>query len=255
MERYVDRVLIYGDPRVLDAVEEYGLPRPLAARSRYCGYVVNPEPRGEQAPDLLPPFASRSNGRPVVLATAGGGEDGGSLLEAFVEAARDAPWDAAMVCGPQLRASRRHDLRARATDAGVEFHVNEPGVASWFPHVHVLVCMGGYNTLCEAASTGTPAVCVPRVRPRSEQLIRARAFAGMGLLRVVEPDRLSSQRLRREVTGLLGTRRPELAELAREELGFQGASTAAAELLDMARYARRRFPRRGRLRGLALQQR
>jgi predicted glycosyltransferase len=255
MERYVDRVLIYGDRRVLDAVAEYELPRAVAARSRYCGYVVNAEPRGEQAPDLLPPFASRADGRPVVLATAGGGEDGGSLLEAFVAAARDAPWDAAIVCGPQLKRSRRHDLRARATTAGVEFHVNEPDVASWFPHVDVLVCMGGYNTLCEAASTGTPAVCVPRVRPRREQLIRARAFARLGLLRVVEPDGLSAQRLRHDVTGLLGARRPELAERAREVLGFEGATAAATELLDMARKSRRRFPRRGRLHGLALQQR
>ena len=46
---------------------------------------------------------------------------------------------------------------------------------------------GGYNTLAEAALHAVPAVCVPRVAPRSEQLIRARAFERLGLLRLLHP--------------------------------------------------------------------
>jgi predicted glycosyltransferase len=244
MERFVDRVLIYGDPRVHDLVEEYGLPASLAALSRYCGYVVNPEPAHAQAVDSLPEFATRLGRRPTVLATAGGGEDGWSLLGAFVRAARDADWDAVVVCGPQLSAARRHQLRARSLESGVEFHVNEPDVSSWFSHVDALVCMGGYNTLCEATSRGTPTLCVPRVRPRREQLIRARAFARLGLLRVAEPDVLTPDLLRRDVAGLLGASRRRLAERAHAALGFDGAAAAAAELLALARTREGRFPRR-----------
>ncbi|MGH2823594.1 MAG: glycosyltransferase family protein, partial [Thermoleophilaceae bacterium] len=229
MERYIDRVLVYGDPRVLDVVEEYGLPARLAARSRYCGYVVNPGPARDVTVEALPPFATRLGRRPTVLATAGGGEDGWSLLERFVAAAQDAEWDAVIVCGPQLSTRRRHALRALSMESGIEFHVNEPDVASWFSHVDALVCMGGYNTLCEATSRGTPTLCVPRVRPRREQLIRARAFARLGLLRVVAPDLLSPDLLRREVTALLGADRRELGERAQATLGFDGAAAAAAE--------------------------
>jgi predicted glycosyltransferase len=244
MEHYVDRVLIYGDPRVHDLVEEYGLPASLAALSSYCGYVVNAEPARAQAVDALPAFATRLGRRPTVLATAGGGEDGWSLLGAFVQAARDADWEAVVVCGPQLSAARRHELRALSLDSGVEFHVNEPDVGSWFSHVDALVCMGGYNTLCEATSRGTPTLCVPRVRPRREQLIRARAFARLGLLRVAEPDVLTPDLLRREVAGLLGSSRRRLAEGAQAALGFDGAAAAAAELLALARARDGRFPRR-----------
>jgi predicted glycosyltransferase len=244
MERYVDRVLIYGDPRVYDLVGEYGLPPSLAALSRYCGYVVNAEPARGQAVEALPAFATRLGRRPTVLATAGGGEDGFGLLGAFVRAARDAAWDAAVVCGPQLSAARRHELRARSLESGVEFHVNEPDVGSWFSHVDALVCMGGYNTLCEATSRGTPTLCVPRVRPRREQLIRARAFARLGLLRVVEPDALTTDLLRREVAGLVGASRRRLAERALAALGFDGAPAAAAELLALARARDGRFARR-----------
>jgi predicted glycosyltransferase len=244
MERYVDRVLIYGDPRVHDLVQEYALPASLASLSRYCGYVVNAEPARTQAVDALPAFATRLGRRPTVLATAGGGEDGWSLLGAFVRAARDAAWDAVVVCGPQLSAARRHELRALSLESGVEFHVNEPDVGSWFSHVDALVCMGGYNTLCEATSRGTPTLCVPRVRPRREQLIRARAFARLGLLRVAEPDVLTPDLLRREVAGLLGASRRRLAERAHVALGFDGAAAAAAELLALARARDGRFPRR-----------
>ncbi len=250
IERYMDRVLVYGDPRVLDVVEAYGMPASLAARSRYCGYVVNPETVRSLPADSLPAFATRPERRPTVLATAGGGEDGWSLLNTFVLAAREAPWDAVIVTGPQLSTRKRQALRMVAIDAGVEFHVNEPDVAGWFPHVDALVCMGGYNTLCEATSRGTPTLSVPRTRPRREQLIRARRFAGFDLLRTVEPDRLNPGLLRREVDALLGANRLDLAKRAQAMLGFDGAAVAAAELLALAE-TRRRDSGRGRRRALA----
>ena len=36
-----------------------------------------------------------------------------------------------------------------------------------------VVAMGGYNTYCEILSFDKPALIVPRVKPREEQLIRA----------------------------------------------------------------------------------
>jgi predicted glycosyltransferase len=97
------------------------------------------------------------------------------------------------------------------------------------------VCMGGYNTLAEAVSRGTRTVCVPRVVPRTEQLIRAKAFARLGLLRYVHPDELTPDRLRAEVDGVLGRSREELAETARTRLGFDGAARAAEHLHELYR--------------------
>jgi predicted glycosyltransferase len=234
IEQHFDRVLVYGDPQVLDVVEEYRLPASLAARARYCGYVVHPESNHSLAVDTLPAFATRVGRRPTVLATAGGGEDGASLLESFIQAARDAPWDSVVVSGPQMSAPERHALRRAAVEVGVDFHGAVLEVSSWFSHADVVVSMGGYNTLSEAISRGTPTLCVPRVHPRREQLIRGRAFARLGLLRVVEPELLDPERLRREVAALIGASRSELAARARSALGFGGAHRAAAELLELA---------------------
>jgi predicted glycosyltransferase len=233
-QEYFERLLVYGDRSVVDFVQEYRLPAPLAVRARYCGYVVHPQATRTLAVDALPSFATRLTHRPTVLATAGGGEDGWALLETFVQSAAGAPWYGVVVTGPQLSSSERGALRARAEEAGVDFHVSVPGVSSWFPHVDALVCMGGYNTLSEAISCGTPTICVPRVRPRREQLIRARSFAGLGLLRVLEPTRLDSGTLRDEVTRTLADDRRLTARRALAVLSFDGARRAAQELLALA---------------------
>jgi predicted glycosyltransferase len=100
-EEYFERLLVYGDRSVLDFVQVYRLPAALAARARYCGYVVHPEATHSLAVDTLPVFATSLGRRPTVLATAGGGEDGWNLLEGFVRAARGAAWGGVVVTGPQ----------------------------------------------------------------------------------------------------------------------------------------------------------
>jgi predicted glycosyltransferase len=232
---HFDRLLIYGNPEVYDFVGQYGLPASLARRARYCGYVLHPDATQSVASlDALPAFATGSPSRPTVLATAGGGEDGQRLLEAFVRAAQATSWDAAVVAGPQSTPANQLALRRMAEEAGVEFHASVADLPAWLPHVDALVSMGGYNTLSEALSRGTPTLCVPRADPRTEQLMRARAFAGLGLLRLVEPGRLSPDLLRAEVEALLGSGRREIAARAHAALGFGGARLAARELLQLA---------------------
>ena len=48
--------------------------------------------------------------------------------------------------------------------------------------------MGGYNTYCEILSFDKPALIVPRVQPREEQLIRARRAAELGLIDMLLPE-------------------------------------------------------------------
>jgi predicted glycosyltransferase len=231
-EAHCDRLLVYGTADVFDFIGEYGLPASLARRARWCGYVVHPDAGRRLV--LAPEPASR----PRVLATAGGGEDGSRLLETFVEAARTERWDATVVAGPQAGPENRRALCDLAAGAGVRFHASVADLAELLPHVDVLVSMGGYNTLSEALSLGTPTLCVPRAYPRSEQLMRARSFASLGLVRLVEPDRLSPEAVRTEVTALLGADRREIAARAHAALDFGGARNAASALLELAAGAR-----------------
>jgi predicted glycosyltransferase len=135
-----------------------------------------------------------------------------------------------MSSGPELKR-----LRRLATRSKVALHTFVPNLSQMFGSVDALVCMGGYNTLVEAVSSGVPTVCVPRISPRSEQLIRARAFARLGLLSVLEPETLTPENLNQAINLALG-RRSRQQSLARVNsvLSFDGARKAAGHLLALA---------------------
>jgi predicted glycosyltransferase len=227
---YYDRVLVYGQPDVFDPRRAYHFPEEVVGLTRFCGYVVSTRRNGNGPYELgIPPSPS---GRPVVLATAGGGEDGFALLSAFIEASAAGSWQAIAVTGPQCPPERVQRLRALATLAGVGFHRFVANVSDGFPSLDALVAMGGYNTLAEAVASGVPTICVPRVRPRREQLIRAQAFAHFGLLQLLEPHLLDAGVLRAEIEAALAGRRDPGRNGSVLALG--GARRAALELCELA---------------------
>jgi predicted glycosyltransferase len=227
---YYNRLLIYGQPDVLDPRRAYAFPGPVAALTRFCGYVASSRLDGGAGEDGIPRPASD---RPLVLATAGGGDDGFALLSTFIEASAGQSWQGLVVSGPQCPPERAQRLRTLATVAGVTFHRFIPKISLAFPSLDALVSMGGYGTLVEAAASGVPTICVPRVRPRREQLIRARAFAHLGLLRLVESERLDAEVLRSEIEAALADGQ-DPAPGNGSVLDFGGARRTALHLSELA---------------------
>lgn len=153
---------------------------------------------------------------------------------------RTLSWAAVVVAGPECGDADSQRLRGLCNRAGVSFRTFVPDLASAFSAVDALVCMGGYNTLTEALASGVPTVCVPRVHPRREQLLRAQAFARLGALTLVEPERLSAALLRAEVEEALRSPRPA-EKPARPVVDLQGARRAAHYLLGLAAEHRARM--------------
>jgi len=231
MNEYYDSILVYGDRRLFDPVSEYGFPPSVAERTAFCGYVYHhdvPPPRWWQHSIPSP------NGKPVVVASAGGGEDGFLILSSFLKACMDAPWKGVVTTGPYGTSSEQFALRQLAESCGAEFHTFVPNLADRIASADAMLSMGGYNSLIEAAVTGTPTVCVPRVAPRTEQLIRASSFARLGLLRLVDPRQLDVDVLRKEILEVLSWRRPAVARRARASLDLGGAQRAARHLAHLA---------------------
>jgi len=236
-ERIVDyyhSVLVYGERAVFDPVCEYEFHDTLAQRTSFCGYVVNLEEGEPPGKPLLLSSEPQQRSRPVVVATAGGGEDGYLLLQTFIHAAVGARWLGIAVAGPMTPDNELERLQSSSLNAGVGFQTFIPGLAAHFWTVDALVCMGGYNTLVEAVSRGAPTVCVPRTAPRAEQLMRGQAFERLGLLRTIRPDQLSPGLLRAQIDHALQTPREQLLERANSQLRFDGARRAAAHLLALA---------------------
>jgi len=230
---HYDQVLVYGNPGVFDPVTAYSFPEQLAKRTTFAGYVVS-RADARCLQNFEWPFLPRDKrSRPVVLATCGGGEDGSRILECFMRCSVGANWQAVAIGGPMTPDAELARLEAVAAETGVAFRHFVPHLSALFSSVDAIVCMGGYNTLVEAADLGVPTVCVPRVNPRVEQLMRARAFERLGLLRLCQPERLE-QNLQPEIETVLQISPGLLRERAHEVLDFDGAKRAAASLLSLA---------------------
>jgi predicted glycosyltransferase len=65
----------------------------------------------------------------------------------------------------------------------------EPGIL--MRRADYVIGMGGYNTVCEILSFNKPALIVPRVEPRQEQVVRAERLRDMGLIDMLHPNRVT----------------------------------------------------------------
>ncbi|HKA58325.1 MAG TPA: glycosyltransferase [Gemmatimonadales bacterium] len=234
VHRYYDAVWVYGDRAVYDAVREYGFGPDVANKVRYTGYLdqrvrTQFAERGREDPVAL---LGLSPG-PLALCLVGSGQDGAQLAEAFAEAELPPDTNGVLVTGPSMPLdARRRVQRATAGRPGrriVRFLSEPTRLVRRADHI---VAMGGYNTICEVLSFRKPALIVPRVKPRSEQLIRAERLKALGLVDVLHPADLTPAALSEWIAR--GHPRPALAQRRVDLNGLTRVPQFLAELLATA---------------------
>jgi predicted glycosyltransferase len=96
---------------------------------------------------------------------------------------------ALVVLGPYMPVKKRRKLVRRGEAIPqIEIIEFDNRMEELVAGAKAVVAMGGYNTYCEILSFDKPALIVPRVQPREEQLIRARRAAELGLVDMLLPD-------------------------------------------------------------------
>ncbi len=185
IERFYDDIWIYGPEGFWDPLQGLPLPAGLKRRFTYTGFLRRDLPMSTQARELTLPDN-------YLLVMAGGGGDGGQLMRAAIRARAVAPdrhLPFVMVLGPFMNIGERKEIRELA-EADPDIHildfVNQP--EALITRAAAVVGMAGYNTFCEILSFNKPAMLVPRVLPRREQLIRATRAAELGLVDTLVPD-------------------------------------------------------------------
>ncbi len=198
IEHYYHQVLILGSKTVYDASRLYRFPLACQQLVHYCGYLQRP---GKDLKNTEWVREQLGIGKEkVILVTTGGGADGEQILTHFLQFWRhhDLGKDvhAVIVHGPELCPRTQQQITSIATQCRqvtmLEF---TPHLPSFMNAADVVVCMGGYNTLSEALSLNKRILCIPRVKPVSEQLIRASSFAQLELLHFIHPDELTTRKL------------------------------------------------------------
>jgi len=202
LRQHYSAICVYGDPRMLDFVEAYGLDDDLASRLHYCGYLGRGAPAGSGS--------AGTPERPLVVATSGGGADGPALLETFVQAAGQlqsrvgGTWTA--VTGPLMDDDDHARIVSLAEHDEVTVHRVVPDLRSTVATADCVVSMAGYNTVCDIMSYRRPSVLVPREQPSKEQCLRAERLQEWGVADVVHADDLRPAGLADAIENALGRR-------------------------------------------------
>lgn len=203
-----DRILVHGDPGLIDLPASYPASRALGERIVYTGYIM-------AAPSPDPPD---DEGRDEIVVSSGGGAVGARLLETALAAqALSEPgrrWR--FLLGADLPAEARQRLLARQAplttveDARADF----PGLLR---RCHVSLSQAGYNTVMDIVQTNARAVLVPFAGGgETEQAQRAAALAARGWATVLDEAGLDAAGLAAALAEAGRRPRPDTTRLRRD---------------------------------------
>ncbi len=190
IEALYDAVWVYGPPEFHDPLIGLDVSPGLRERITYTGFLRRSTPHGHPGHPLPD--------EDYILVTIGGGGDGGTMVSQVLSALEydmERPYHTVLVLGPFMPAEEREHLRQRAERLPrVTLWEFDSRIEHLMAGAQAIVGMGGYNTFTEILSFDKPALIVPRVQPRQEQLIRARRAQELGLTDMLHPDEASDPR-------------------------------------------------------------
>lgn len=182
--QYYDHIWVYGPPDFYDPFVGLEVPDAVRNKMNFVGFLQRSVP-GDAS-------SSRKPDGEYILITTGGGGDGADLVRDVLNAYkedRSLNQRALVVLGPYMPALKRRKLTRKASSLPyVEVIEFDNRMEQLVADAKAVVAMGGYNTYCEILSFDKPALIVPRVRPREEQLIRAMRATELGLVDMLLPE-------------------------------------------------------------------
>lgn len=128
----------------------------------------------------------------LLLAVGGGSAVGARLLRRWINAAKAGSPDLFpinAICGPQMAASDRQDVRAEQAE-NITVHDRVEDLDDLIRSSSAIVCLGGYNTLVEALSLGKPVLAFPN-NELGDQPFQINALHSQGML--LKADQSQSQ--------------------------------------------------------------
>ena len=181
LEEIYDQIWVYGTRDMCDPLEGLTIPASVRHKMAFTGYLRRSVTTAWHPID---PFD-----RPFILVTTGGGGDGEVLVDWVLrvyEETGSPGHPALIVTGPFMQTESQAEFSRRAADLpDVELITFDAHLENLMARAACVVAMGGYNTFCEILSFDKPALLVPRVVPRLEQLIRASRAEQLGLIRML----------------------------------------------------------------------
>lgn len=236
VRRLYDEVWVYGDSAIHDVPAAAAMASDVRAKVHHVGYVCGRATGIPTAPRTADthPAAMKAPRPPLpegideyVLVMLGGGQDGLGLARQAVRMTLPHRVGLVLLTGPQMSSGHVAELMASARPEAVVMPFS-PHASEWLAGAAAAITMGGANTVTEILSTDTPALVVPRTRPRREQAVRAEALAARGLVEMLTEHFLNA-RVLSEWARKAVTRRVDRSSI--DLCGVRGARDRAEILL------------------------
>lgn len=197
--KYYDGVLVHSDPEVTRLNTSWPVSPLLSTKLLYTGYVA-PVPAGNHP---------NAEGEGEILVSAGGGEVGGPIFRAAIEAARkmtNRRWR--LLVGGSQPAARISELSELAQGLPVTIEAARPDFRQMLNHAAVSVSMCGYNSAMDLLQSGIPATLIPFDEGNEvEQGLRAQNLADLPAFEVLPSKSLDGTSLAASVSRLLAAER------------------------------------------------
>jgi len=174
--------------------------------------------------EQLPSWVSELGSRPVVYVTLGNIFNDQSMFATFITALAHEPMDVIVTVG---RSVDPGVFGAQPANIHIERYVPQ---SQLLPHVDVVVCHGGFNTVMGALKVGRPLVVSPL---SADQPVHAERSRALGVARVLDARALEPAVIRDAVRTVLED--PSYGEAARrvgEEITHLPDLQAATDILE-----------------------
>lgn len=226
---FYDSIWVYGPADFYDPLSGFDVPKSIRSRMNYVGFLQRHLPHSD--------FSVRHVEGNYILATTGGGGDGADLIHNIFDAYRHdqtLQHQLFVVLGPFMPARKRRKLLKKGTSIPhVQIIEFDNRMENLIAEARAVVGMGGYNTFCEIVSFDKPALIVPRVTPREEQLIRARRAAELGVIDMLLPPEAENPELMAKALHRLPDRAPPSKVTSKLKLdGLENITDLVGEWLE-----------------------
>ncbi|WP_300464696.1 glycosyltransferase [Desulfobacula sp.] len=224
IEDLYSEVWVYGQKNIYDPIQEYAIPESIEQKVHFTGYIPRKVPQEGVAEALRLQLNVMKNEN-LVTVTTGGGGDGFHVLDLYLkmlERMKDQsilpPFQTVLVTGPFLSRNDKGQILERSNELGLQAHDFFPDMETLIAASDIVVCMGGYNTLCEVVSSKTMSLVIPRETPRKEQYLRAQAFHREHLIEFIPWSQLNASNLEEKILYMLENKDTFATALAQFEM-------------------------------------
>lgn len=203
LNRNFNGVLIHSDPSLISLAETFSRMADITIPTSYTGFISRPQ--SSPAVCRIRNDLGITPETRLIVASIGGGNVGGELLQAVVKACIDLENDLKLhlqlFCGPYCDPDTYSKLKSHSSK-NISVAVFSDNFPKWLESADLSISMAGYNTCMNLLQAGLPSLVYP-FRQNREQEMRGHALQKRSSIRLLKESELSPDILKEKIKMML----------------------------------------------------